>query len=813
MPAGTRVHPSVRKFREALKRVDRALAKVAGRELQSAARLSWARTQGFAGRLMRRKPSPSLLDSLRQLTPDVDALARSLESARPSASLAGQIRALAIKLQRLDQAFLTPKGRRIGAKKKIARPRRSVVRRERRPAPVSSVAAVSLESFFRGTGAGERGTGAGLPGEAAMPPRPAKSGRLVVPRRPRPTLRRATDDSGATKPSRRAARSRAPSSAPPKKRRRLAAASSKAAPPSRTAEDQVSSTLPAQPASRYANVELFDAKTRKRLEQRQPMRLRQAVRLQIDIGELSQESHVSNAKAFPDKKLPQGVYLDVMVSSTDFTVLGGNGTLAHGRFYLPADGGPAIAEDRSRFIDFRLMAPKDAGVAHCRIGYYFRNILVQSQQLTADIGQKGGFRIATDFTITRDLTSFESIPTRSRVSVLTNSNGGGAHQIVLRSVDPKSAKPDGQTFAVNEATLGETMRQLRAALSDRSPATRQRKREDLAQDLRVLAPLGWTLYTQLPGQRPYMFGALADSPESYVVQVLRPTTSDFVVPWALMYEIPLLSDRPTVCPLISNWDGTGPLVTESMRACPHGPHSQDVLCPFGFWGFRYAIEQLASSDSPTTEIRASATCEMVMAQTQFGVDLKALAGHMTAMGALLRRWLPNAQAREGKDKASIRTLLDHDLPLVYFYCHGERRNVVDPNVWLSVGQREILTAQDFIGWLVAWRQQKKLIWSDVRPLVFVNACNSVSIYPTTLVSYVDAFVGSARAAGVIGTEVKVQQELAASVAERFFDLLLSGGQTVEAALRKIRFEYLGVGNLIGLLYTPYCWADLRIVQA
>jgi len=125
--------------------------------------------------------------------------------------------------------------------------------------------------------------------------------------------------------------------------------------------------------------------------------------------------------------------------------------------------------------------------------------------------------------------------------------------------------------------------------------------------------------------------------------------------------------------------------------------------------------------------------------------------------------------------------------------------------------------QEFIGWLVAWRQMKRLVWNDVRPLVFVNACHSVSIYPTTLVSYVDAFVGSARAAGVIGTEVKVQQDLAARVAERFFELLLSGGQTVEAALRKIRFEYLAVGNLLVFSTRPiagliFGWCGRRRVS-
>jgi len=29
-------------------------------------------------------------------------------------------------------------------------------------------------------------------------------------------------------------------------------------------------------------------------------------------------------------------------------------------------------------------------------------------------------------------------------------------------------------------------------------------------------------------------------------------------------------------------------------------------------------------------------------------------------------------------------------------------------------------------------------------------------------------------------------------------------------LRTIRLDYLASGNLFGLVYTPYCWADLRI---
>jgi hypothetical protein len=294
---------------------------------------------------------------------------------------------------------------------------------------------------------------------------------------------------------------------------------------------------------------------------------------------------------------------------------------------------------------------------------------------------------------------------------------------------------------------------------------------------------------------------LLTAPSDYVVQILRPTTSGFVIPWALMYEIPLLSNNPTLCPLVSEWRDSEPLITGSPRTCPHGPHVENVLCPFGFWGLRYAIEQLSSSDDPVLEIHAAANCSMVVAESQ-QVDLAALEIHITTLRALLQRALPAAELKEGKDKATIRTLLGQDLPIVYFFCHGQSKHMSDPDTSLAVGKSEMLTAQDVIGWIVAWRRENKVIWNSVRPLIFVNACHSLAIYPSTLVSYLDAFVGTARAAGVIGTEVKVNPALASRFAERFFELLLTESRSVEFALRTIRFEYLAAGHLFGLVYTP-----------
>ena len=171
-----------------------------------------------------------------------------------------------------------------------------------------------------------------------------------------------------------------------------------------------------------------------------------------------------------------------------------------------------------------------------------------------------------------------------------------------------------------------------------------------------------------------------------------------------------------------------------------------------------------------------------------------------------------AQMREGKDRTTIRRLLGKELPFVYFYCHGERVSDADPNTWLAVGKtRETITAPDFIGWVEVWqRALKKLIWNEVRPLVFINACHALAIEPETLVSYLDAFIGRGGAAGVIGTEVKVNQILAMDVAEQFFSALLGGKETVETALRAIRMDYLRHGNMFGLVYTPYCWSELQI---
>jgi hypothetical protein len=251
-----------------------------------------------------------------------------------------------------------------------------------------------------------------------------------------------------------------------------------------------------------------------------------------------------------------------------------------------------------------------------------------------------------------------------------------------------------------------------------------------------------------------------------------------------------------------------------MRECPHGKHVRDVLCPFGFWGFRYSIDQLSSTKNSVFTIPAPDKWNFVVAETQNVRDIEALSDHVKELQKTINKGFPNAKVLEGKDKAKIHEILGSDLPVVYFYCHGEKIYDTNPDTYLGVGKNESITADEVVSWVQSWAIEKKVVWDKIRPLVFVNACHSLEIHPETLVSYLGAFVGSANAAGVIGTEVRVDQVLAMKIAERFFDLLLGQPQPVDVdqALRTVRLEYLADGNLVGLLYTSYCWAELTVTR-
>ncbi|MBV8840073.1 MAG: acyl carrier protein, partial [Alphaproteobacteria bacterium] len=340
--------------------------------------------------------------------------------------------------------------------------------------------------------------------------------------------------------------SEGPPSAPPSRGPRRA---SRAKPPPR-------GPLPPRP-ERYANAYLLENGGDRILDNSKALARGILVWLRLDIGERAADSQVENPQAI-DKHLPAAdLQLDVMVSSTDFAIRCRDEptrrSVAHDRFFLPGDGSAAKAADGGKYVSFLLEAPQkpSPAPAHARIGFYYKNVLVQSQQLIAHVGADGGFKFVTDYTLSADLTGLEAIPERPRLSLFTNANGDGEHQIVLRHPgDPPPGEDDGKDKAKDKGftiaikpTVDASIQALRRQLTLRAPEDKARDKAMLIEDLEQLAPLGRELFNQLPGQVPqWMFQDLRRDPEKFVVQVTRPSSSSFVMPWSFVYDIPLMSD-------------------------------------------------------------------------------------------------------------------------------------------------------------------------------------------------------------------------------------------------------------------------------
>ncbi len=79
----------------------------------------------------------------------------------------------------------------------------------------------------------------------------------------------------------------------------------------------------------------------------------------------------------------------------------------------------------------------------------------------------------------------------------------------------------------------------------------------------------------------------------------------------------------------------------------------------------------------------------------------------------------------------------------------------------------------------------------------------------TLANFVDAFGNRAGAAGVIGTEVTIEQGMAGWATGLLLQRLTNGASAGQA-LRDMRWTMLARGNVMGLAYTLYAVADLRL---
>jgi hypothetical protein len=73
-----------------------------------------------------------------------------------------------------------------------------------------------------------------------------------------------------------------------------------------------------------------------------------------------------------------------------------------------------------------------------------------------------------------------------------------------------------------------------------------------------------------------------------------------------------------------------------------------------------------------------------------------------------------------------------------------------------------------------------------------------------------------QASGIIGSEISVHTFLAREVAQEFFRRFIPNGgpgQAVGQIIKDLRLELLARFNPLGLVYTPYCSADLHMISS
>jgi hypothetical protein len=318
--------------------------------------------------------------------------------------------------------------------------------------------------------------------------------------------------------------------------------------------------------------------------------------------------------------------------------------------------------------------------------------------------------------------------------------------------------------------------------------------------LPYLADVGRSLYRILlpESQR----GSLQDKGERLkaalqpgaVIQI-NPIVGKVTIPWTLLYERPvrLIPGQMRVC---EKFVDAGP-------DCPNCESLQDptVTCPYAFWGYRYAIEQLpgwvgTELPQPLVLVRQISNGRPLLLNLNvwqgfklWGEHKKKLdsAGQVTTLLAKQLNELVTAWEQHGTE-----------LDIVYFYTHG---GIDNQQPYLEVSDGKIMS--NFL-------ESCQLNWPH-HPLVFLNGCSTGDYGPESFVSLVDDF-RTAGASGVIGTECAIPELIAEGYATALFPRLFRG-ERVGQAMLEVRLEFLlNMRNPLGLVYSLYASNEISLAN-
>lgn len=580
-----------------------------------------------------------------------------------------------------------------------------------------------------------------------------------------------------------------------------------------------------------------------RLSVNQSLVKNRAAYLRLNIAQFDSRSILQEARpfisqeeierAFPETK-GKPVPLEVTLFSSDFEIPAAERTkklkLVQGR--------------ATETVYFKVTSVK-LGEARLRVCIFYKNHLLQSigvevSTLERATRQAKLQRARVETTYTADFTRVAELPARGLWLGL-NESPDGTHAL--------NVKGTGKAFNRNlEDQIVNALNQARSSLlkvsfdiekdddgreviDDRTKLPKKIYRFDnknfprasgepwqikrFKEDLTALAAVGNRLFDAVfgagftPVAEQSHLVSIADDLKKLlrnpqVIQVTRLKRLADIWPWALMYDSPIDLDRvKEVCLAFRGENGRALPPSEGLKKCTHGK-DKTVVCPYGFWGFRHIIEQ------PTWPGGDAAFANLILqikipAQPVFAMPLASELqsiepAHVQGMKDINFKFL-NSFAEIEKALNSENEPPPLNPHILYFFCHGKYDSYQNP--YLQVGTDDALRPADLEEWA--------LKWDDSHGLVFINGCHTVDLSPKDLSAIMSPFV-KAHASGIIGTEITVHTFLAREFAQGFFKLLLPNGnpgQKVGTIIRDLRLELLMKYNPLGLVYTPYCSADLQ----
>jgi hypothetical protein len=485
---------------------------------------------------------------------------------------------------------------------------------------------------------------------------------------------------------------------------------------------------------------------------------------------------------------------------------------------------------------FPVRTPKKEGEFRLRCNLYCKQTLIQSRLIEARISHKiarldfPAINDSIEYSINKSLNPELLADLEPKtLSIMVNENDKGTHCFRLFAKDPQRENVEECKYekTFNVETLESLIKNARQALrfaywgtekdwEEGSPLKYQGKLnfDTLTKDLILLAKSGaqfWLKLTQkaAPEGNQYAFSDMMLQPTSLEFVIKDPSSAaSYMFPASLIYDYSLLTNLDakeySLCPSFKEAI-TNEIPLEDTRCfkgdCPsRNDPSLKVVCPSGFWGFRHSIG--VPLGSPTDRSQKMVYKEYPEITASAYPSFSTWPSHQKALKSI-----GNWQFEETVPD-TFKQLVSKDSHIVYFYCHGGYHKDT-PYIKIGAKDDPEISPTDLIQ---PFRPTRKK-WMNPRPIVFMNGCHTVGMDPKLILDFPSTFVVSLNAIGVMGTEISIFESLACAFAEEWLTHFLVKGESAGEATLKTRLNLLQKGNPLGLIYSLYADAHLRLEKA